>query len=86
MRRVAHQQSFPHERFAFPEQTLAVLIHLGPEPNFIECAVESHLGLRPLDENEVAIARAADAFVPKGFAWDLHCGPSVRDVKTGPGE
>jgi hypothetical protein len=72
VRRIAHKQPFPHERFALPQESLSVLIQLRPEPNLVERAVESHLVLGPLDEHQVAVARATDAFVAYGLAGNLH--------------
>ena len=72
VRRVAHEQSFPHERFALPQQSLSVLVHLRPQPHLVERAVEPYVLLGPLDEHDVAITRATDALVAYGFAGNLH--------------
>ena len=72
VRRIAHELSFPHERFALPQQSLSVLVHLRPQPHLVERAVEPHLVLGPLDEHDVAITWPTDAFVAYGFAGDLH--------------
>ena len=88
MRRVAHEQPFPHECFALPEESLAVLIHLGPEADLVEGAIELDLELRAQDEDDVAVARAADAFVADGFAGDLHSsetGQEIRDFDSSNG-
>lgn len=78
VRRVADEQSLPHEGLALPEETLAVLVHFCPEAYFVERALQSHVLFRALDEDDVAVAWAADAFVTQGFPWDLHCLPSKR--------
>ena len=75
--RIADEQSFPHECLALPEEPLAVLVHLCPEAYIVECAVELYVRLQALDEDDVAVARTADAFVAKGLARDFH--DVVRD-------
>jgi len=72
VRLVAREQALPHEGFALPEQPLSVLVHLGPEADFVECAVQVDVRFRALDEHEVAVARAADAFVANGLSGDFH--------------
>jgi hypothetical protein len=87
--RVADEESFPDERFALPEEALAVLVHLGPEADLIEGAVELDLEFVALDEDDVAVAGAADAFVANGFARDFHGDrdlPEIRDPETSKGE
>ena len=81
VRCVADEQSFPHECLTLPEKSLAVLVHLGPEAHFVERAVEMHVGFCALDEDEVAVAWTADAFVAKGLTWDFH--DVVRDGSQG---
>jgi hypothetical protein len=85
VRRVADEESFPDECFALPEEALAVLIHLRPEAHLIEGAVELDPELGALNEDEVAVAGAADAFVANGFARDSHGDrdrPEIRDSET----
>jgi hypothetical protein len=72
VRRIAHEQSFPHERLALPEEALAVLVHLRPESHFIERAVQADLVFRALDEHDVAVARPTNALVADRFSRDLH--------------
>src|SRR6476646_11737466 len=81
--RFAHEQPFPDERFALPQQSLSVLVHLRPQPHLVERAVEAHLVLGPLDEHDVAVTRAADALVANGFARDLHCRSATPVEVTG---
>jgi hypothetical protein len=76
VRRVAHEQPFPDEGFTLPEQPLAVLVHLRPEADLVERTIEADVTLASLDQDDVAIAWAADAFVAKGFARNLHHGAS----------
>ena len=71
IRRIAHEQPLPHERFALPQQSLSVLIHLRPQPDLVERTVEAHLMLGPLDEHDIAVTRATDAFVAYGFSRNL---------------
>jgi hypothetical protein len=71
--RVADEQSLPHEGLALPEQALAVLVHFCPEAHFVERALQSHMLFGALDEDDVAVAWAADALITQGFPWDLHC-------------
>lgn len=71
--RVADEQSLPHEGLALPEQALAVLIHFCPEAHFVKRALQSHMLFGALDEDDVAVAWAADALVAQGFPRDLHC-------------
>jgi hypothetical protein len=82
MWRVADEESFPNECFALPEKSLAVLIHLGPEADVIEAAVQLDLEFVALDEHEVAVAGTADAFVANGFARDLHGAGIVWEFGT----
>jgi hypothetical protein len=70
--RVTHEQAFPHERLALPEEALAVLVHLRPESHFIERAVQADLVFRALDEHDVAVARPTNALVADRFSRDLH--------------
>jgi len=79
---VADEQPFPDECLAFPEESLAVLVHLCPESDLVERAVEVHVRLGALDEHEVAVAWTADAFVAKGLAGDFH--DVVRDGEGRP--
>ena len=80
--RIAHEQSFPHERFALPQQSLSVLIHLRPQSYLVERVIQPDLVLGPLDEHNVAVTRATDALVAYGFAWNLHW-PERRGVEGG---
>ena len=84
VRRSAHEQPLPHERFALPQQSLSVLVHLRPQPYLVERAVETHLVLGSLDEHDIAVTRATDALVAYGFSRNLHW-PSAASLKvTGP--
>ena len=58
-----------------------MLVHLGPEADLVEGAVEAYLGLGALDEHQVAVTGSADALVANGLARDLHGGGAagVRD-------
>ena len=80
--RIAHEQSFPHERFALPQQSLSVLIHLRPQSYLVERVIQPDLVLGPLDEHNVAVTRATDALVAYGFAWNLHW-PERRGFEGG---
>ena len=71
---IGNEEPFPHECLTFPEESLAALVHLRPEADEIERAFELNLGLRALDEHEVAVTRAADALVADCLARDLHVG------------
>jgi hypothetical protein len=66
------EQTFPHERLSLPEQALSVLVHLGPQAHLIERAIQLDVVLRALDEDDVPIARTADALVTDCLARNLH--------------
>jgi len=59
-----------------------VLIHLRPQSYLVECAIQADLVLGPLDEHEVAVTRATDAFVADRFAGNLHW-PERRGFEGG---
>ena len=48
-----------------------MLIHLRPQPDLVKRTVEAHLMLGPLDEHDIAVTRATDAFVAYGFSRNL---------------
>jgi len=59
-----------------------VLIHLRPESYLVERAIQADLVLGPLDEHDVAVTRATDAFVADRFAGNLHW-PERRGFEGG---
>ena len=59
-----------------------MLIHLRPQSYLVECAIQADLVLGPLDEHEVAVTRATDAFVADRFAGNLHW-PERRGFEGG---
>ena len=91
--RIAHEQAFPHQRFAFPQQALAVFVHLGPQAHVIDRAIELGEGLESLNQHDVAVTRTADALVPNRLARDLdqrsaekwRSGPSHADERSSAG-
>ena len=81
--RLGDEEPLPDECFPLPEESLAALIHLCPEADLVQGAVEPYFLLRALNEDEVAVARAADALVADGFAGNLHTGGRFGEKRTG---
>ena len=83
--RLGDEKSLPDERFALPEKPLAALVQLRPQTHLVQGAIEPHFVFRALNEDEVAVARPADALVANGFAGDLHTARGRLDPRSGRG-
>ena len=84
--RVGCEQAFPDKCLTLPEEALAVFVHLRPEANLVQRAVELDVVLRALDEHNVAVPRAANALVANGFPGDLHVREKGEGRRREPGD